>query len=85
MRKVSFSLAFFEGMSFSKMTDSSGWKSSKVFINHYLKEIGDVKHCCMAAGAVVTGLRPDLPASRCGPRTLSTTPTVTTGELEDSD
>ncbi|MEL7079595.1 MAG: hypothetical protein AAGM46_27305 [Cyanobacteria bacterium J06582_2] len=49
------------------MTDSSGWKSSRVFSAHYLKEIGEVQHSCVAVGAVAIGLGPALPADSHSP------------------
>ena len=58
-------------MSFEKMSTSSGWKSSRTFITHYLKEIGEVEHACVAAGSAMYGLAP---AQSIDPATASTIP-----------
>ena len=50
MRKVAFSLAFFSGMSFDEMSTFSGWKSHRIFLRHYLKEIGDLSRNCVTVG-----------------------------------
>ena len=53
VRKVSSSLAFFNGMNVQELCDRVGWASIRVFRKHYLKEIKDVSSPCVAVSSVV--------------------------------
>ena len=52
-RKVASSMNFFQYMSFEGLQAYTGWKSSKVFFKHYLKQLKEVKHFVVAAGSVI--------------------------------
>ena len=53
LRKMAASLAFFGDMSFSEMSQFTGWSSQRVFIKHYLGEMTELRHRCVAMGRSV--------------------------------
>ena len=46
VRKISTSLAFMRNMKIADITNSTGWKSTKVFLKHYLINIQEFNHQC---------------------------------------
>ena len=53
VRKVATTINYFQYMSFQDLKSYTGWKSPKVFYKHYLKQIGAVARCVIAAGKKV--------------------------------
>ena len=53
IRAMATSLNYFQYMDFSALTNYTGWKSSRVFMRHYLKNIDATKFHAVAAGKVI--------------------------------
>ena len=53
LRKMAASLAFFGEMSFSEIAEFTGWSSQRVFLRHYLGEMTELRHRCVALGRSV--------------------------------
>ena len=53
LRKLASSLAFFGEMSVSDISTFTGWSSQRVFLRHYLGEITELRHRCVAMGRPV--------------------------------
>ena len=60
VRALATSVNFFQFMDFQALTHYTGWKSSKVFMKHYFKNIDALKFHAVAAGKIVS---PSLPSS----------------------
>ena len=57
IRRMASSLAFFNGMQVSDMSELTGWSSTRVFTKHYLKEVS-----ALATVSVVMGRQLDGPS-----------------------
>ena len=56
LRKIASSFAFFHSMSFQEIQGVTGWKSCRVFVKHYLKQINEVSSSFVALGSKVPKL-----------------------------
>ena len=53
VRALATSINFFQHMDFMALKAYTGWKSSKVFLRHYFKNIDATKFHAVAAGKVI--------------------------------
>ena len=53
VRPIATSVHFFLYMDFQALTQYTGWKSSRVFMRHYFRNIDSLKFHAVAAGKVV--------------------------------
>ena len=53
VRKVATSINYFYHMDFDALTKYTGWRSKKVFLRHYFKQLEDLKFHTVAAGKVI--------------------------------
>ena len=53
VRAIATSVNFFQHMNFQALTQYTGWKSSRVFMRHYFRNIDSLKFHAVAAGKVV--------------------------------
>ena len=53
VRAIATSINFFQFMDFQALTKYTGWKSTRVFMRHYFKNIDSLKFFAVAAGKVV--------------------------------
>ena len=60
VRSVATSVNFFQYMDFQALSKYTGWKSSKVFMRHYFKNIDALKFHAVAAGKVVAPPQEDI-------------------------
>ena len=59
VRAIATSINFFQFMDFQALSQYTGWKSSRVFMRHYFKNIDALKFYAVAAGKVVTPSQDD--------------------------
>ena len=59
VRAIATSTNFFQFMDFEALTKYTGWKSPRVFMRHYFKNIEALKFFAVAAGKVVTPAQND--------------------------
>ena len=60
VRSVATSVNFFQYMDFQALSKYTGWKSSRVFMRHYFKNIDALKFHAVAAGKVVAPPQEDI-------------------------
>ena len=59
VRAIATSVNFFQYMDFKALSHYTGWKSSKVFLRHYFRNIDVLKFYAVAAGKVVVPSQAD--------------------------
>ena len=52
IRKYATTLAFLNDAQFHELSAFTGWSSIRVFINHYRRELEDIRHTVVATGTV---------------------------------
>ena len=61
VRALATSVNFFQYMDFQALSDYTGWKSPRVFIRHYLKNLDSMRFHAVAAGKrVAPSLSPEM-------------------------
>ena len=53
LRKIAASMNYFQFMDFEHIKKYTGWKSTRVFYKHYLKNIEEISFPIVAAGKVI--------------------------------